>query len=112
MQQVLRAVLPLAVGVALSPLPVIAVILMLLTPTEGRRSLWFLGGWVVGIACECALFVLISARLDLSTDPSSETTGRLQIALGGVLLLLALLLWLQRRTRSHTDGIPTWIERV
>ena len=42
--------LPLAIGVAISPVPVIAVILMLLSPRAPGTGVGFLAGWVVGVA--------------------------------------------------------------
>ena len=41
-------VLPLALGVALSPIPIIAVILMLLSPKAQENGPAFLVGWVAG----------------------------------------------------------------
>ena len=48
MGSVIGDVLPLAVGVAISPMPIIAVILMLLAPRAGAASAGFLAGWVAG----------------------------------------------------------------
>jgi len=42
-------ILPLAVGVGVSPTPIIAVILMLLAPRAGASSMAFAVGWTVGI---------------------------------------------------------------
>ena len=42
--------LPLSVGVAISPVPIIAVILMLLSKRAGSTSVGFAIGWVLGIA--------------------------------------------------------------
>ena len=49
MNQVIGDLLPLAVGVAVSPVPIIAVILMLLSPRAGGTSVGFLAGWVAGV---------------------------------------------------------------
>ncbi|GAA4234139.1 hypothetical protein GCM10022254_38320 [Actinomadura meridiana] len=54
MGEVIGDVLPLAVGVAISPIPIIAVILMLLTPWARATGLGFLGGWTAGIAASGA----------------------------------------------------------
>src|SRR3954452_16607244 len=56
--KVLGDLLPLAVGVAISPVPIIAVILMLLAPKAGRASTGFLIMWVVGIAAATTVFLL------------------------------------------------------
>ena len=41
--------MPLALGVAISPIPIIATILMLLAPQARGTSVGFLLGWVLGI---------------------------------------------------------------
>jgi len=46
---VIGDLLPLAVGVAISPIPIIAVILMLMSREASRTSVGFLIGWVAGI---------------------------------------------------------------
>ena len=46
MREAIGAILPLAVGVALSPVPIIAVVLMLGTPGGRTNGLAFLGGWI------------------------------------------------------------------
>jgi hypothetical protein len=43
-------ILPLAIGVAISPVPIIAVILMLFSKKAKGNSLAFLVGWVLGLA--------------------------------------------------------------
>lgn len=49
MNGVIGEILPLALGVAISPIPVIAAILMLLSPKAKGASAGLLLGWVVGI---------------------------------------------------------------
>ena len=56
-------ILPLAVGVAISPVPIIAAILMLLSPQAKSTSLGFLVGWVAGISIAIVVFTLLSSVL-------------------------------------------------
>ena len=65
MGQAIGDLLPSAVGVALSPVPIIAVILMLLAPKAGGTSGGFLLGWVVGIVATTTIFLLLAGTLDL-----------------------------------------------
>ena len=51
--------LPLAVGVAISPVPVIAVILMLLSRQAARTGTGFLAGWVAGIVVVTVAVLLL-----------------------------------------------------
>ena len=85
--------LPLAVGVAISPLPIIAVILMLFSEHGARaKSVAFLLLWIVGIALGLALLVAIGSAGDLATggaDPGSDTVGWIKVALGVLVLGLA-----------------------
>lgn len=76
------ASLPLAIAIALSPFPVVAVVLILGTPKARAASLAFLCGWVVGT------FVLGSVGLLLANDADEQRT-----AFAWVLLLLGLLMF-------------------
>ena len=49
MGQAIGEILPLAVGVALSPIPIIAIILMLGTPRARSNGPAFALGWLVGL---------------------------------------------------------------
>jgi MFS family permease len=62
-------VLPLALGIAVSPVPVIATILMLLSPRAKATSAAFAGGWVGGITVAIVVFDLLGGLLpDRSED--------------------------------------------
>ncbi len=59
MAQVTQDLLPLALGVALSPIPIIAVIIMLLSARARATSWGFLLGWLLGISVTCLVFVVV-----------------------------------------------------
>lgn len=65
MGTVIGDVLPLAIGVAISPIPIIAVILMLLSEQAGRTSVGFLAGWIAGV---------VSSTLTVSAISTNATT--------------------------------------
>ena len=50
MGQAIGGTLPLAVGITLSPFPIIAVVLMLTTPRARRNGPAFVTGWLIGLA--------------------------------------------------------------
>jgi hypothetical protein len=58
-------ILPLALGVAVSPVPIIAVILMLLSPRARTNGPAFLVGWVAGLAVVCIVVTTISGNAGL-----------------------------------------------
>ena len=59
MTSVVGEILPLAIGVAISPIPIIAAILMLLSPKAKSTSVAFLIGWIVGIVVAIVVFTLL-----------------------------------------------------
>ena len=58
---VIGDILPLALGIAISPIPIIAAILMLLSPKAKGTSVGFLLGWVLGIVVAVVLFTLLAS---------------------------------------------------
>jgi len=106
-------VLPAAVGVALSPIPIIAVVLMLVTPQGRVNGPMFLVGWLVGLAI-VGVIVLAIAGPTASNSDGSPTTGAnwLEIVLGALLLLVAVR---QFRARPHGDDepvTPKWMSTI
>lgn len=61
MGQAIGEVLPMAVGVAISPVPIIAVILMLFTDRARRDSLAFLLGWLVAMALALGVLIAVAS---------------------------------------------------
>src|SRR3954453_7637759 len=90
-------ILPLALGVAISPIPIIAAILMLLSPKARVTSVGFLLGWLLGIIVAVTVFTLL-ARVLPTNDPdaSQPVHAVIQLVLGAGLLLLAVGEWRKR----------------
>ena len=95
--------LPLALGVAVSPVPVGAAVLILLGDRPRNSALGFLVGWIVGIVVAVTVFTLLAALIP-QPDPDSPqpVIGVIKVALGLLMLIGAVVLW---RRRPH-DGIP------
>ncbi len=113
MSQVIGDILPLALGVAISPIPIIATILMLLAPKAGGTSAGFLLGWVIGIAAAATVFTVIAATAGLSgaSEPSSAASW-FKIVLGALLLLLAGRQWRGRPAPGETAALPKWMSAI
>jgi hypothetical protein len=73
--RVIGELLPLAIGVAISPLPIIAAIVMLLTRRAGLTSLGLLVGWVVGIVVATVVFVFVASTVGLDESSGPSTAG-------------------------------------
>jgi len=106
-------ILPLAVGVAISPIPIIAAILMLLSPRARVTSVGFLLGWVLGIVVAVTVFTLLSSILpEQGSDASNPAQGTIQLILGALLLLLAVGQWRKRPRRGVEPAMPKWMQAI
>lgn len=105
MNSVIGDVLPLAAGVAISPVPIIAAILMLLSPRAGRTSTGFLLGWVLGIVVATGLFTVLAGSLASGGGPAGWVSWT-KIVLGVLLLLVGVR---QFRGRNEEHATPKWM---
>jgi hypothetical protein len=87
--------LPMSIGVALSPIPVAAVMIMLMTNRARTNAPAFLCGWGLGILTVGLVVFLLPGVSAASTDPTS-LSGLIRIGFGIALLLLSLRQWRQR----------------
>ena len=106
------AVLPLAVAVALSPFPVIGLVLIL-TGAHGRRNgPLFALGWVVGLTALAALVVLLVGGADDPDSTTSAVADWLRVLAGGGLIVLGLREWLSRPRHGEDVETPGWMDSV
>jgi threonine/homoserine/homoserine lactone efflux protein len=106
-------ILPLALGVAISPIPIIAVILMLFSSRARTNGPSFLAGWVVGLALVCAIVSVLASTLDVGTDSgASDGTSTLKIALGLVLIIAGVRRWRRRPAPGTEAPMPKWMAAV
>jgi threonine/homoserine/homoserine lactone efflux protein len=110
---VIGEILPLAVGIAISPIPIIAAILMLLSPKAKVTSVGFLLGWLAGILVAIALFTLLSSVLPQQDESgSSPVAGAIKIILGALLLFLAAKQWRERPGEGEQAAMPKWMSAI
>ncbi len=113
MGAVIGDILPLALGVAISPVPVIAAILMLLSPRAKATSVGFLLGWLLGIVIAVTLFTFLSSMLPSSdSDDSDPVRGTVQIVLGVLLLLLSIREFRSRPKPGEEPKLPKWMQAI
>jgi threonine/homoserine/homoserine lactone efflux protein len=113
MGSVIGDILPVALGVAISPVPVIAVILMLLAPRARSASVGFMVGWVVGVTV-VVMVVTLLVQPSGSSDPSDPSTvaGVLLLLLGAAAILLGVLQWLARPKPGEEPWLPAWMAAI
>jgi threonine/homoserine/homoserine lactone efflux protein len=101
--------LPSAVGVAISPLPIVAVVLMLVTPRGRANGPSFIGGWIVGLAVVGVIVLAIAGGASASTDTGPATwVDVLFLVLGLLLILVAGRQW-RGRPQGEEAPTPKWM---
>lgn len=113
MAEAIGQVLSLAVGVALSPVPIIAVVLMLGTPRGRVNGPAFVAGWVLGLAVVGAI-VLVAAGAAGADDDAEPATwvDVLKLVLGVLLLLVAVRQWRGRPEPGADPDLPKWMRTI
>jgi threonine/homoserine/homoserine lactone efflux protein len=106
-------VLPFGVGVALSPVPIIAVVLMLGTPRARANGPAFVVGWVVGLAVVGTIVLLAASGGDASESGEPATwVDVVKLVLGALLLLLAVKQWRGRPHEGDEAALPKWMQAI
>ena len=113
MADAIGQVLAFGVGVSLSPIPIIAVVLMLGTPRGRVNGPMFVLGWVLGLAVVGAI-VLVAASGAGANDAGEPATwvDWLKLGLGVLLLLVAVRQWRRRPDVGEPGALPKWMQTI
>ena len=104
--------LPSAVGVALSPIPIVAVILMLGTPMARQNGIAFAFGWIVGLIIVSVLVLVIAHG---SSSPGSDASSGVRwgtLAIGVLFVLMAVRQLRNRPRPGETPEMPRWMGSI
>lgn len=113
MTQGIAEVIPFAVGVAIVPIPIIAVILMLFSRRARVNGPLFLVGWVAGPTGAFAVVFTLADAGDVATDETAaDTVGWGKVALGALLVLMAVRSWRRRPAPGVDPELPGWMRGV
>ncbi len=113
MGQAIGDLLPFAIGLAIIPIPIIAVILMLLSARAGANSTAFLGGWVVGVAGASVVLLVLSSQSDTGSSGAPSTRSSvIKLILGALLVLLAARSFNKRPRAGEQAELPKWLESI
>ena len=113
MGEAIGQMLPAAVGVALSPLPIVAVVLMLVSRRGRVNGPAFVLGWVVGLSVLGALVLSVAGGADASDGGQPATwVSVLKLVLGALLLLVAVKQWRGRPRDPGALTTPKWMSAL
>lgn len=113
MGQAISAILGFAVAVAISPVPIIAVILMLFSQRARVNGPVFLAGWVVALAIVSGFSYLLAVQGDAPTSSAaSDTIAWGKVVFGALFLLLAVRNWRGRPAPGTEPEMPKWMAGI
>jgi hypothetical protein len=107
---IIRDILPQAIAVAISPLPISIVILILLGKRARSNGVAFMLGWIVGLAMLGILVMLLADTAEISAGGTPSTLVYALKLLLGVLFLFFTYYYWQKRTQPDKElQLPTWL---
>jgi threonine/homoserine/homoserine lactone efflux protein len=113
MLEAIGHILPLGLVIALSPVPIIAVVLMLAGDRARTTGPAYLIGFVAGLAVLGAVVLLVSSAIGPSEDSEPSTwVSVLLIVLGVALVLLAVKTWRGRPRAGEDAALPKWMAAI
>ncbi|MGO9956385.1 MAG: GAP family protein [Solirubrobacteraceae bacterium] len=113
MGSAIGAVLPLAVGVAIGPVPIIAEILMLFSARARVNGPAFVLGFVIGLAVVAVAAMLIAGASSSSfTSGGSDAVAWVKLVLGVLLLAGAVRQYRSRPQPGDEPAMPKWMAGI
>ena len=115
MGTLLAEVAGLGLAVALtSPVSVVTVIVLLSLPAGRRRGLAFLVGWLIALVVIAALMLFVLHGQDFGSRSSSPSraASALEVLLGSLLLIWAVVAYRRREPSSGVSSTPKWLARI
>jgi len=111
MNYALGDMVPAALAVALSPFPIIAIVIVLSTPRARTTGPLFALGWVLGLVAVSTVVVLLLGNVDKDSE-ASTLVSVLRILLGAALLTMAAQQWFKRPRKGEGPEQPPWMATV
>ncbi len=111
--QGISEILTFAIGVAISPIPIIAVILMLFSQRAKVNGPAFLFGWVLALAVVSTVVYVVAHDGNVATNSTaSDSVSWGKIALGVLLLGFARRNWRTRPGPGDEPQMPPWLATI
>lgn len=103
----------MAIGVAVSPVPIIAVILMLFGPRARSTGPAFAFGWVLALSVVGGVVLVVADSSDVSSEQDpSDAVFAVKLIIGLLFLVLAVRQWGSRPKEGEEPEMPGWMSAV
>jgi threonine/homoserine/homoserine lactone efflux protein len=107
--QAIGAVLPAALAIALSPFPVIGIVLILAGPHGRLSGPLFTLGWLVGLSVVSAVVAVVFGGADDPDSTSSAVADWGRVLVGAALIVVGVRKWRARPRPGDAVAAPTWM---
>lgn len=113
MNALVGTLLPLGVAAALSPMPLIALIIALFSKQRAANGFGFLLGSLVATAALTAIATLLSLGLPSGPDATAHPIKAvLHLILGAAMVAYAFVIWHRRPRPGEPHKLPSWIAKI
>lgn len=113
MNELIGALFPLGVAAALSPMPLIALIIALFSKQRALNGLGFVLGSLIATAAITTITTILA--LALPSDPEvtiHPVKGTIHIVLGAAMVYYGIVIWHRRPKPGEPRKTPSWIARI
>jgi threonine/homoserine/homoserine lactone efflux protein len=112
MVQAVGEILPMAVGVAISPVPIVAIVLVLGTPLARTNGPAFAVGWLLGLSAAGAITLMVTSEGSRDGGDQPTWVTALSLVVGLLFVLIAVRTWRSRPRGGDDAGLPSWMHAV
>ncbi|UOQ87632.1 GAP family protein [Agromyces endophyticus] len=113
MNGALGPLLPAAMTVFVSPMPIVAVLLLLFSHRGLVPAAVYAGGWVLGIGLEVTLFTLLGGAVFGTGSQLGATVGGIvDLVVAATMFALAAVAWHGRPRAGDASRPPRWMSAV
>jgi threonine/homoserine/homoserine lactone efflux protein len=113
MGRAIADVLPVAVAIAVFPVPLIAVVLILGSEGGQAKGLAFVLAWLAGLAAVGVVVLMVAGEVNANDDGApTPWVDRVLFVLGVALVALGVKGWLGRPRRDEKPPTPRWMRSI
>jgi threonine/homoserine/homoserine lactone efflux protein len=109
---VIGDILPFALAVTISPIPIVAEILLLFTKKPVANATAYLIGFVVGVAAVLSILVAVGGHVHLTSSGPSHGAAVLRMVLGAALIVAAVRRFRGRPEHGEDAPVPKWMDGI
>jgi threonine/homoserine/homoserine lactone efflux protein len=111
--EAIAEILPLAMGIALFPIPIITVLLLLSSRHARTNAAAFMVAWILGLAALISIFSLMAETAGADSDRGTSTlVSGIKLLLGAALLFIAFREWQRRPASGQDPEMPGWMRNI